>query len=313
MNSRDLPPTSGEADPATGQTILITGATSGIGYHTALGLARQGARVLITGRDEARGAKAVSTIRAAAGHEEVEFHRAEHSTVGGNIQLAARVNAAVADSGAQLDVLINNVGRVFSTRLETADGYEQTLALCFIGPVALTQGVLPTLKASIRPRIVNVVSSAYKMWKGDPFADIQSRNGYVGLRAHARAKLLNLIWTFALSEQLGQSFSVNATNPGAAWTEGTASLTPEAVPSWRYIWPVVRFFQRRGSAEKAARTPTWLASSAEAASLTGTYVEKKKRERPEIATNPANQQHTLELAHDLIHGTRKRENRTAEG
>jgi NAD(P)-dependent dehydrogenase (short-subunit alcohol dehydrogenase family) len=282
-------------------TVLITGATSGIGYRTAIGLARQGAHEVITGRDETRGAQAVATIRSIAGHDRVEFHSADHSTIAGNRQLAARVSTALAEQGAQLDVLINNVGRVFSTQEETADGIEQTLALCLIGPVSLTETLLPTLRESPRPRIVNVVSSAYKLWKGDPFADLQSHENYVGLQVHARAKLLNLIWTFALAAELDRQFSVNATNPGAAWTDGTASLTPEAVPAWRHIWPIVRFFQRRASAEKAARTPIWLASAADDAALTDYYVEKRKRQRPAIATDPANQKRTIKTAHTLIH------------
>jgi NAD(P)-dependent dehydrogenase (short-subunit alcohol dehydrogenase family) len=284
-------------------TVLITGATSGIGYHTAIGLGRQGAHVLITGRDENRGEQAVTTIRSIAGHDRVEFHPADHSTILGNRQLGARVDTALAEQGGQLDVLINNVGRVFSTRQETTDGIEQTLALCLIGPVSLTETLLPTLRLSPRPRIVNVVSSAYKMWKGDPFADLQSERDYVGLQVHARAKLLNLIWSFALAAELDHACSVNATNPGVAWTDGTASLTPEAVPAWRHIWPIVRFFQRRASAEKAARTPIWLASNSDAAALTGYYVEKRKRQRPAIATDPANQKRTIETVHALIHET----------
>jgi NAD(P)-dependent dehydrogenase (short-subunit alcohol dehydrogenase family) len=282
--------------------VLITGASSGIGYHTAIGLASQGARVIITGRDETRGAQAVATIRSVAGHDRVEFQAAEHATVAGNRRLAARVDAALAEEGVALDVLVNNVGRVFSTRQETADGIEQTLALCFVGPVTLTETLLPALRKSSRPRIVNVVSSAYKMWKGDPFDDLQSEHDYVGLQVHARAKLLNLIWTFALADELGGRFAVNATNPGAAWTDGTASLTREAVPAWRYVWPIVRFFQRRASAEKAARAPIWLASAPDAAALTGFFVQKRKRKRPDVATDPSSQQRTLEAVHTVVHG-----------
>jgi retinol dehydrogenase-12 len=282
---------------------LITGATSGIGYHTAVGLACQGARVLITGRDKQRGARAAATICAVAGHDRVEFIPAEHSTIAGNQQLAALVDSALAEHGVHLDVLVNNVGRVFAARQETADRIEQTLALCLIGPVTLTDILLPTLRKSPHPRIVNIVSSAYKLRKGDPFADLQSEQSYVGLQAHARAKLLNLIWTFALAAELGGRFSVNATNPGAAWTDGTASLTPEAVPAWRYVWPIVRFFQRRASAEKAARTPIWLASAPEAAALTGYYVQKDKRQRPQIATDRTNQERTLEAVETLIRQT----------
>jgi NAD(P)-dependent dehydrogenase (short-subunit alcohol dehydrogenase family) len=104
-------------------------------------------------------------------------------------------------------------------------------------------------------------SSAYKMWHHGPFDDIQSQRAYIGIQAHAHAKLLNLIWTFALAEQLRpQGATVNATNPGAAWTPGTAQLTPEAVPAWKYVWPVVRFFQRRGSPAKAAQRPAMASS-----------------------------------------------------
>ena len=283
------------------RTVLITGATSGIGYHTAIGLAGQGARVLITGRNEFRGVNAVAEIRRLAGHDRVEFFAAEHSTVAGNQQLAERVEGALVRDGASLDVLVNNVGRVFSTRQDTVEGIEQTLALCAVGPVALTEGLLPILRISRQPRIVNVVSSAYKMWKGDPFADLLSEDGYVGLQVHARAKLLNLIWTFALAHQLGEAFAVNATNPGAAWTDGTASLTPEAVPAWRYVWPIVRFFQQRASAESAADTPIWLASADETAAMTGYYVQKRKRERPAVATDPGNQQRALASLNALIH------------
>jgi retinol dehydrogenase-12 len=286
------------------QTVLITGATSGIGYHTALHLAREGAEVLITGRDQSTGESATASLREQAGHDRIHFHPADHSTIDGNRRLADQI----AMGTPRLDVLINNVGQVFSTRQETADGYEATLALCFLGPYTLTNNLLETLRGNPQPRIVNVVSSAYKMWHGDPFDDIQSRERYVAIRAHARAKLLNLIWTFALAEQLGDGAAVNATNPGMAWTNGTAALTRQAVPAWRYIWPLVRFFQRRASPEKASGTPAWLAGSPETAKLTGVYVEKRRTSRPAIAIDRENQQRTLQLAQDLTreYGARQR-------
>jgi NAD(P)-dependent dehydrogenase (short-subunit alcohol dehydrogenase family) len=104
--------------------------------------------------------------------------------------------------------------------------------------------------------VVNMISSAYKMWHHGPFDDVQSQRAYVGIQAYAHAKLLNLTWAFALAEQLRpHEVAVNATNPGAAWTPGTAQLTPEAVSAWTYVWPLVRFFQRRGSRAKAAAGP----------------------------------------------------------
>ena len=280
-----------------GTIVLVTGGTDGIGLHTAAGLAALGARVIVTGRDHGRGAGAVAQIHARAGREQVSFIQVDHLTVGGNQLLAEQLR----DSLDRLDILVNNVGRVFPARQQTADGYEATLALCFAGPAALTEAVLPLLTQGRGARVVNMSSSAYKMWHRDPFDDIQSERSYVGIQTHAHAKLLNLIWTFALAERLKEHrVSVNAANPGAAWTPGTAQLTPEAVPAWKYIWPVVRFFQRRGSPAKAAHTPLWLAASGEAAAITGTYVEKRKQQRPDVATDPDNQRRVTDLANSLV-------------
>lgn len=290
-------PDASAAHTLAGRTALITGGTDGIGLHTARGLAAMGTSVIVTGRDSQRGADAVTQIRAAAGHDQVSFIQADHATVGTNQRLARRL----CDSLGGLDVLVNNVGRVFPARHETADGYEATLALCFAGPAALTEGLLPLMTGGPGARVVNMSSSAYKMWHADPFEDVQSERDYVGIQAHAHAKLLNLIWTFALAGQLRpQGVAVNATNPGAAWTPGTAQLTPEAVPAWKYVWPVVRFFQRRGSPAKAAQGPLWLAASSEAAELTGTYLEKRKQQRPKVATGADNQQRVIELARALV-------------
>ncbi|MGP7999326.1 MAG: SDR family NAD(P)-dependent oxidoreductase [Streptosporangiaceae bacterium] len=280
-----------------GRTVLITGGTGGIGLSVARDLAARGARVVVTGRDQSRGAAAAAAIRAAGGHGDAEYLVADHSTVGGNRDLAQRLRGSVS----RLDVLVNNVGRVFPARAETADGYEATLALCFAGPIALTGELRPLIRAAGPARIVNLSSSAYRMYRGDPFADLQSSQRYVGIQAHARAKLLNLIWTFALAEQLKpDGIAVNAVNPGAAWTAGTAQLTPEAVPAWKYVWPLVRFFQRRAPADKAARGPAWLASAPEAAGLTGSYVEGRKHSRPRVAADPARQQRVVQLAASLI-------------
>jgi NAD(P)-dependent dehydrogenase (short-subunit alcohol dehydrogenase family) len=283
--------------PLTCRSVLVTGGTAGIGFYTAAALAAQGARVIVTGRDEQRGADAVRLLCARAGHDRVEFRAVDHATVGANQQLGRQLR----ESLDRLDVLVNNVGRVFSTRVETADGYEATLALCFVGPAALTAQLQPLLVESPPARIVNVVSSAYKMWHRGPLEDVQSNERFVGIHAHAHAKQLNLIWTFALAAQLDATgVTANATNPGTAWTPGTSGLTKEAVPAWKYVWPIVRFFQRRASAEKAARAPIWLASAAEAEELTGTYVEGKRREQPRLAVDPENQRRVTELAQRLI-------------
>lgn len=274
---------------------LVTGATSGIGFHTASELAARGATVLITGRDQQRGEDAVKAIASAAGHTRVEFFQADHSTVGANDRLGAAVAERLAQLGlpARLDVLVNNVGAIFATRTVTADGYEATLAVNFLAPVVLSHAVMPLLRASGSPRCVNVTSSLAWLARqvpGDLLADIQTTHDYVGIRAHARAKLLTAAWTIALSEeQAGTGLAVATVNPGMAWTTMTAALTPQVVPSWRYVYPLVRFFQKRGDPAKAARVCVELAWTASPAAISGRYFTEhgKPGRYPGIVTDPA--------------------------
>lgn len=277
---------------------LVTGGTAGIGLEIAGALAKHGMQVVVTGRSEQRGSAAVTELRRRAGHDGIEFIAVDHLTVGGNQGLAARLDHRLD----RLDVLVNNVGRVFSHREQTEDGFEASLALNFLGPYALTGGLRRLLLASGSARVVNMNSTAFKMWKGDPLRDLQSEEHYVGIRAHARAKLLNLIWTVALAREFeGNGMTVNAVNPGAAWTPGTAALTAEAVPFWRPIWPLVRFFQRRQSAVKAARGPIWLATESATTLPTGAFFEKNRPQSPpDLARRRDQQEKVLNTAAELV-------------
>lgn len=282
------------------KTVLITGATSGIGFYTAQALMSKGARVLVTGRDEERGHEAVGELRRRAGHDRVHFFAVDHSTVGGNHNLAERVSKEFE----RLDVLVNNVGGLYNDRRETNDGYEATLAMDLVGPFALTEALLPALRRSAPARIVNVASAGHAMWKDDPFADLQSEESYRGFEAYARSKLLKILWTFALARRLeGSGVVANATNPGMAWTSGTEGIARRSMPALqRLFWPVFRRIQRRGSAEKAAHSSVFLASSPEAASVTGRYFESNaKPKRPSaLALDVGNQERVWELASTLI-------------
>lgn len=282
-----------------GKSVLITGATSGIGFHTARALASMGARVLVTGRDEARGRAALDRLRLEARHDRVAFLAVDHSTVGGNRDLAERVLQRVD----RLDVLVNNVGAIHARRQETEDGYEATLAMNFLGPFVLTDVLMPLLLESAPACVVNVVSSAYSMWKRDPFEDLAAKQRYVGIEAYAHSKLLNILWTFALARRLeGSGVVANAVNPGMAWTNQTRAMTPETVPAWRLFWPLVRLVQRRASAEAAAKSSVYLASSEKASSVSGAYFESnaKPRRPTELALDVGNQERAWDLAKSLV-------------
>ena len=278
-------------------TALVTGGTGGIGFHVAAALARAGSRVIVTGRDPGRGDEAVARLRHAAGHDGISLVLSDASSIRENIRLAGDV----AGRFGRLDVLVNNAGRVFPNRVETSEGLEATLALNFAGPFALTTHLLPLLTKGGRSRIVNVASSAFHMWTRDPFEDLQSREGYVGLQAHARAKLLNLLFTLALARRVStRGVVVNAINPGMAWTPGVAALTPEAVPQWRWIWPLVRWVQRRASAAKAARGPVLLATTLDA-SLSGQYFDgTRPKPLPAHVLDAALQERAWNLGESLV-------------
>jgi NAD(P)-dependent dehydrogenase (short-subunit alcohol dehydrogenase family) len=256
-------------------TALVTGGTGGIGFHTAAALARAGMRVVVTGRDAQRGQRAVAQLKAQAGHTAVELIIADALLVRDNLFVAQEAARRVE----RIDVLINNVGGAgFVERQETPERLEATLALNFVGPVALTTELLRILPAPPK-RVVNVVSSAFKFWRRDPFDDLQGHRDYIALHAYGHAKLLNLLSTMALARRLARTGTVvAAVNPGMAWTPGIAALTPRAVPHWRYVWPLVRWMQRRASAESASRSVVALAA-VDKAPLSGTYYDGRRQGR----------------------------------
>ena len=282
------------------KTALVTGGTSGIGFYTALALARMGAALYITGRDPNRGRNAQAELRKAAGHGRVHFICADASTVGGNQELARRIVAETV----HLHILINNVGGLYNDHWVTADSYEATLAMNFVGPFALTEALLPLLQQSAPARLVNVTSAGFTMWKGDLFSDVQSCESFSGVDAYNRSKYLNLLWTLALARRLeGSGIVVNALHPGTAWTAMTKSSESRSLPAgMRPFWPVMRLIQRIGSPEKVARTSIYLASAPDAANITGQYFESSthSKELSKEVIDGAKQEKAWELGVSLV-------------
>jgi NAD(P)-dependent dehydrogenase (short-subunit alcohol dehydrogenase family) len=254
-----------ESEQMTGQTVLVTGGTGGIGKATAVGLAAMGARIAITGRDSARAEAAARDIRAADGPP-VQVFVADMSSQAEVRRLAAEVLAELP----RLDVLVNNVGGFWKERHVTADGLERTFALNHLAPFLLTHLLADRLIASAPARIVTVSSDAQRMGRID-FDDLQGERSWSGQRAYNQSKLANILFTHELSRRLrGTGVTANAVHPGIV-RSGFGREEPGTVQ--RMMTPFQRFWR---TPEQGAQTPIYLASSPEVEGITGRYFANDK-------------------------------------
>jgi len=198
------------------RVIVITGGNAGIGKETAVGLAQKGATVVITARDQQRGAAALEEIRGRTGRDDERL-------VVMPLDLAsfASIRAFASDlldRSDRLDVLVNNAGLVLRQRRETADGFEMTFGVNHLGHFLLTDLLLDRLRAGESARIVNVSSDAHKQARnGLDFDDLQSTRRYRGFAVYSKSKLANILFTRELARRLdGTNVTVNALHPGFA-------------------------------------------------------------------------------------------------
>ena len=192
------------------KTVLVTGATDGIGKETARRLAERGARVFIAGRNAEKGAAAVRDIATNTGTDQAEFLQADLSVQAGVRGLAK----AVKQRTNRLDVLVNNAGVIMFHREETRDGIEMTFGLNHLNYFLLTHELLDLLKASAPARIVSVASIAHRRAVLD-FDDLQLSRGFGSWKAYSRSKLANIMFTYALARRLeGTGVTANCLHPG---------------------------------------------------------------------------------------------------
>ena len=204
--------TAADLPDQSGRTIIVTGATSGLGLVTARELARVGARVVLAVRDPAKGERAAATM---AGHTEVrELDLAD---------LASVRNFATGWAG-PLDVLINNAGIMRVPEGRTRDGFELQIGTNHLGPFALTNLLLP----HITGRVVTVSSQLHRRGRLD-LDDLNWRSRrYKSLQAYCDSKLANLLFILELQRQLtaaGSGVLAVAAHPGIATTNLTSHLS----------------------------------------------------------------------------------------
>jgi NAD(P)-dependent dehydrogenase (short-subunit alcohol dehydrogenase family) len=201
-----------------GKLAVVTGATGGLGYETALALTQAGAEVLVTGRNEEKGRVAIERINRAVPSAKIRFAMLDLASLASIRALAETMLA----NGRPVDLLINNAGVMdLPTRRLTEDGFELQFGTNHLSHFALTALLLPLLRKAQAPRVVNVSSLAHRGGKID-FANLQAERKYNSWPAYQQSKLANLLFTFELqrrSEAYGWGLMSNAAHPGFARTD----------------------------------------------------------------------------------------------
>lgn len=249
-----------------GKTILITGATDGIGKETARALAKQGATVVIVGRSREKGERVLAELKQTTGNANIELLLADLSSMN---EVRALAEAFKAKHN-RLDVLVNNAGAIYDKREVTVDGYERTFATNHLAYFLLTNLLLDLLKKSAPARIVNVASEAHKSGKLD-FDDLQSEKNFSTFTVYGTSKLANVLFTYELARRLaGTGVTANCLHPGVI-ASGFGNST-----NWllRAGFAVVRPFMI--DAVKGAQTTIYCASSPEVEGVTGKYFKNKR-------------------------------------
>lgn len=254
------------------KTVVITGATTGIGRETALALGRIGARLVLVARDPAKGT-ALQQELAQAGNPHVQVYYADLSLV----REVRRVGAEIAAAHPAVHVLINNAGAIYTERRETAEGFELTFALNHLGYFVFTHQLLPSIKVAAQngeARIVNVASAAHAIGRIN-FNNLNMTDRYSGLRQYCNTKLMNILFTLELSKRLqGTGVTANSLHPGSVGS----GFGGKDNGWFTRLFNLGRPFMLTPA--QGAQTTIYLATSDAVKGVTGKYFAKEKEKRP---------------------------------
>jgi dehydrogenase/reductase SDR family protein 12 len=232
----------------TGKTCLVTGASSGLGEATAAGLAARGAQVQLLCRSRERGEAARSRIRAATQSSKVSVSLVDLSD---RDSIQRFLSQGVPE---EVDVLVNNAGVLLSERLETADGWEVTLATNLLGPVHLTERLVERLQRSPDPRVINVSSGGMLPMRLEVADPNWIRRPFDGIRAYAETKralvVLSELWA---NHYVDNGIRFHSMHPGWADTPGVRNSLPRF---WNHMQNRLR------TARQGVDTILWLAMAA---------------------------------------------------
>jgi NAD(P)-dependent dehydrogenase (short-subunit alcohol dehydrogenase family) len=260
------------AESQSQRVAVVTGASSGIGLYTAIGLARAGMRVVMAGRDHGRTEAARRLVIERSGSNRVEVALADFSRLADLRRLADEVRAG----HDRLDVLVNNAGLFSPGYRLSADGFELTFAVNHLAPFLLTNLLLDRLRASAPARIVTVASEAHRRNRID-VNDLTRPRDWTMMRGYGRSKLCNVLFTRELASRLDRAEVVaTCLHPGMVAT-GIGQRGGLLELGWRVLKPFML------SPEKGAETPVFLATMPDPKHFQGGYVIRKVLTQPDPA------------------------------
>lgn len=249
------------------KTCVITGATSGIGYGIAKGLASKNFELILIARDAVKGQTALGELKKMTGNGDIRYFNADLCSQ----QQIRQAGAEIAALYPKIDVLINNAG-VWTSRCElTEERIEKQFAVNHLAYFLLTHLLYPSVSRSADGRIINIGSDSHKFGKIN-FDDLNLQRSYHGLKAYGQSKLANLLFTYELHRaKKHDHVSVYCVQPGLVKTDIGVKHTN---PFHSFMWKL----RRLGGVtpEQAAETAIYLATDPEAGAQSGLYWDKRK-------------------------------------
>lgn len=252
----------------TNKLSLVTGATSGIGYITALELARKGSAVILHGRNEQKLKRTRNQIHNDTNNDHIYLLQADFFSLEQVQKAADQIN----QDYKVIDVLVNNAGLIFGSERHTSpDGFELTIAINHLAPFAFTKLIFDRIAAAREGRIINVASEAHLAAAPD-FEDFNMEQSYAGFRAYANSKLYNIMFTKELAGRLSNYPNVTtySLHPGTVATNFSASAGGLTNFAFKLMRPFLT------SAKKGAQTNIYLASASDIPANSGSYFINQK-------------------------------------
>lgn len=273
---------------------VVTGATDGIGFETACGLAMSGDRVILVSRNKAKCESVCSKIKGITRNEKISYYVADLSSIEQTKAICERIKSDIK----KIDILVNNVGAVFMKRAVNDEGIERTFALNHLSYFTVANELMGSLKKSGGARVVNVSSGMH--FKGEiDFSNLQLESGYKGLQAYSNSKLMNVLFSNKLSRLYAdEGLLSNALHPGFVATRFGHNHNI----FFRWIMKCAQSL-RAISPEEGAKTTLYLSTDDSLSSVSGDYYYlSKPMDSHRISYDHSTQDRLWDISNEIVYG-----------